>query len=134
MNIEIIKHVAVLHKAAQTLNERWGARECIDWSEAEEFVELINDLPSDIKSDQSEISVILDYSIQNDDWDSGEVANWPDAVISFSAGCAKAYDYRSCGDNWEVYSLDGTGSEEWKATTETESIAELLVTILQQSE
>ncbi|MDC8832845.1 hypothetical protein [Alteromonas gilva] len=134
MNIQSVKQVIELHDAAQTFNRRWEENEAIDWSEAEEFVALIKSLPSEIKNTRSEIQEILDHTDHNDDWDSDEVANWPELIISFTEDIEKTYDYRADGENWEVFSLDCTGAQEWKATTETESIAIKLVSALQGAE
>lgn len=133
MNIDTILQVVGIHKTAETINGHWEAREQVDWSEAEELVSLLEALPEEIKTNNLDIAGILEYVAQYDDWDSGDVANWPATVISFSERCDKAYTYRQVNDNWEVYSLDGTGAQEWKATTETESIAQHLAQVLQMT-
>ena len=42
----------------------------------------------------------------------------------------KHYTYREDGDKWEVYGTLLNGEEDWAATTETETIAVLLVDTL----
>jgi len=84
LNIETTKQLVELKTAALILNKSWTERQSIDWSEAEEFVELINKLPEEVKKTHPEISNILEHALENEDWDSGQVANWPDTVIALT--------------------------------------------------
>jgi hypothetical protein len=128
--LQNITHLSTLHAAAHTLSEHWHAGGSVDLIESKAFVKLINDMPIEIKADHSEIQGVLEQAHNNDDWDSDDVANWAQIIIDLTESVDKVYDYRADGDHWEVFSLDATGSDEWKATTETEALATKLVLVL----
>lgn len=119
-----------LYELADDINNAWCDAERVDWSEAEQLVSHCQALPSDCLAQLPEIKDILQYAADYDDWDSGDVASWPDLIRADLEKADKQYGYRADGDNWEVYSLSFTGEEEWKATVETESIAVRLVEAL----
>lgn len=119
-----------LYELADGINDSWCDNEAVDWSEAQQLVSHCQNLPADCLVQLPEIKEIIQYAADNDEWDSGVVASWPDLIRADLENADKQYSYRADDDNWEVYSLDFTGVEEWKATVETETIAERLVATL----
>mgnify|MGYP003638488906 CR=1 FL=1 len=71
-----------IYNAAIVFNKRWEQKECLDWSEAEELVELIRPIPLMDITKFKELSQILEYADFTEEWDSGYVANWPDLIIA----------------------------------------------------
>lgn len=77
MNASNVLELTVI---AKKLDSNWSEEESIDWEEAENLVRCMNQMPEEIKQTAA-ISQILDYANENSDWDSGEVANWPQSII-----------------------------------------------------
>ncbi|MCG9579071.1 hypothetical protein L1D14_22990 [Vibrio tubiashii] len=66
---------------AQQCELDWSQSESVDWSEAEELVQNCKNLDSLYLTKYSQIQDIIDYSNENLDWDSSEVASWPSTII-----------------------------------------------------
>ena len=119
-----------LYLLCDSVNNNWSEKEAVDWSEAEQLVSMCKAIPDQIAHLMPGVIGILEYAQALDDWDSGEVASWPDTIRSDIEDSDKTYHYRIEREKWTVYSLSLTGEEEWKASVETESIAEGLVKLL----
>lgn len=115
---------------AQSISVAWEEKEAVDWSEAEQLINVCREIPQDVLNTLPDIQAILAYADDNDEWDSGYVGQWPDTITESLAQSDKDYGYRHDLDHWEVFSLTLSGEEEWKATVETETIAQLLVNAL----
>ena len=109
-----------LYQAASQLERNWEEREGVDWQEAED---LIGELFNMEISDRGELQGILTYAAANDEWDSEEVAGWPQAITLYLEMSDKDYTYRSDGENWEVYGYHMSGEEDWAGTVCTETAA-----------
>ena len=70
---------------ANDINKSWGSRETVDWSEAEQLVSLIKELPERIVAN-TDLVFILEYADANEDWDSGFVGTWPETVVTVLSG------------------------------------------------
>lgn len=70
-----------------------GEQEAVDWCEAKELVGLIKGLPVEERHQLLELNLILAHAEQNEDWDSGDVAKWPDMIIECMESIDKSYDY-----------------------------------------
>lgn len=125
-----MKTLKSLYLLAEAINKSWIELERLDWSEAEQLVEECKKIPQEQLADLLNISEIITYANEYEDWDSGEVANWPE-VIRTDIECAdKCYDYQAEGENWEIFSISLIGEKEWKATAETECLAIKIVDVL----
>lgn len=82
------------------------------------------------RSDRGDLQDILNYADQECPWAPGQVATWPVRVEEFLSTSDKQFGCRPDGDNWEVYGVYASGEEDWVATVETETVAELLVAAL----
>lgn len=89
-NIEEINFIHLLSSTAVDLKVRWEEREAVNWSEAEEFVDLIGQLPQSIITNYPDVAIILDYANACDEWDSSEVARWPYIIIRFTESYLQA--------------------------------------------
>ena len=119
-----------LFEYSQQLNSSWDENESIDWSEAESLVEQCKSIPLNDRLQMKPVLELISYAEKNEDWDSGEVGRWPDIVCSEIEALPPAYEYREDGDVWEVFASYKSGSQEWRATTETELLAKTLVEVL----
>lgn len=116
-----------LYDLASELDSIWSEKESVDWQEAEDLVAQIRQMAPD---DLGELQAILDYADANDDWDSGEVASWPERIVLGLDSSGKDYQYRPAGDEWEVVGVYMSGREDWVGTVDTETLAQLLASSL----
>ncbi|MEZ9701228.1 hypothetical protein AB4455_06120 [Vibrio sp. 10N.261.46.E12] len=124
-------NLSILFNYAGDIDSNWEANEGVDWEQAEMLIEKCQkDIPAELLEKLPTVQSILSYVDENDEWDSGEVAGWPTEIRTELESFDKQYSYREDGENWEVYSLALTGDEEWKATCETEPLAEGIVKFL----
>lgn len=66
---------------AEEIEQAWSEAQQIDWSEAEQLVQAVIQLPED-EARKPEIIDILEYAAHNDDWESDVVANWPSMITT----------------------------------------------------
>lgn len=66
-----------LQNLARSIDESWVAEESVEWSEAEQLVQECQKLPTALLNRLPGVRDILCYAKNNEEWDSGEVANWP---------------------------------------------------------
>lgn len=118
---------ADLYRFAGELEEAWKENEGVEWQEAEDLVHQIEKIAED---DRDDLQMILNYAEAEDEWDCDEVATWPMRVMSSLEDSDKEYRYRPDGESWEVYGVYMSGTEDWVATVDTESVANLLITAL----
>lgn len=79
MENEIID-AKTLIDAAKTFNARWAEREGLEWDEAEELISLVYQYLS--HADNQALMEFAQYTRETEDWDSGEIANLPDLILS----------------------------------------------------
>lgn len=70
-----------LTRFCKECNRVWKANEHLEWSDAEDLVGLLKEMKNLPKNTKSVADAILKYAKANDDWDSGEVANWPNDIL-----------------------------------------------------
>lgn len=121
-----------LYEFAENCTKNWGAAESIDWTQAQDLVGMCRDIPAQYLAVLTAIDRIVAYvkEHEDNDWDSGEMGNWPAHIIDELESHDKQLGYRVDPENserWEVYGLYFTGEEDWVATVDTETIAETLV-------
>lgn len=114
------------------IDESWALEEAVDWSDAEQIVRECKQIPVDILACMPDVQGIISYADSVENWDCGMVGRWPTVIREEMEGFDKTYHYRENGEHWEVYSLALTGAEEWKATVETEAMAESVVSLYSQ--
>lgn len=119
-----------LYEMAEHVNENWTEQEGIDWSQAEQLVHQCKCAPSSILEHMPNTTAILAYTESHNEWESDLVAGWPAVIMDEIENYDHSYFYRQEGENWTVFSLALTGQKEWKATVETEALAEALVDLL----
>jgi len=112
-----------VYQHAVQLNKNWSENESVDWQEAEDFVAELRKMDLAPFPELNGIAEHIQYCDENDEWDSGVIANLPDVVISDLESVDKQYAYREKDDNWEVYSVMLTGEEDWVANVVTEAVA-----------
>ena len=123
-----------LYSFAKRLNEAWEENEGLDWQEAEDLVSMLRKTETD-NGAASELEVlrseILAYCDDNEDWDSGEVARWPNLIMI-------ALDYNSAGlmkenidDGCQVFDLRLSGKKEWVASFNQENLAIVFIGLYQ---
>lgn len=66
---------------AREFNDEWEARCSVNWEQAEYLVETLKAIPPVLIAVIPDIKQILDYADAEDEWDSGEVASWPEQII-----------------------------------------------------
>ena len=121
-----------LFSLAESINKSWEEMERVDWSEAEQLVTNLKKLPASvIHQCGNGLSRILKYSDQHDEWDCEYVASWPTKILNGLELPDGVYTYWASGDNWDIYSVKLNGEKEWKATVETETMAETFVKSLE---
>lgn len=81
-------------------------------------------------NDRGELQAIVDYTDEEDEWDSEVVAGWPGVIESYLDTGDRRYIYRSDGENWEVFGVHLSGREDWAGTVCTETMAEGFVALL----
>lgn len=122
-----------LYHMALAFSDSWEESGAVDWNDADQLTVECACIPDGLLAKLPEIQQIVDYASEHEDWDSGEAGNWPAVIRATIEGYDKEYAYKADSENWEVYSTSLTGEVEWKATVETETIAERLVQILSTS-
>jgi hypothetical protein len=91
-----------------------------------DYILEILDLYEDIKT-----SVEISDEVPDETPDCDECKSWPDEIRSDLETVEKYYEYRKTeDDDWEVYSVDIHGYEEWVANVVTEAVASKLACIL----
>ena len=77
--------LAALKKYAAICSSEWSKNDGLEWDEAENLVELckkaIRAYSKSRTETKSVLKGIVQYANTHDDWDSGEVAGWPDAIL-----------------------------------------------------
>ncbi len=71
-----------LSRLASQYHADWLADVSIDWEQAEHLVEACSLLTPETLEHCEHIKGIVDYAAQNDEWDSGDVKEWPTLIIS----------------------------------------------------
>jgi|GEM_PF-6457552 len=80
-NDQVINKLTALREDSQALNVQWAENEAVDWSEAEGLVRMLKALGGYEVHKIQPVSQILNYTLKHDEWDSGEVANWPSMLV-----------------------------------------------------
>ena len=75
--MDIMGKLKSLQCLAEGINKSWEENESVEWSEAEQLVQEFQKIPSHLLNRMPGVRDILYYAQNNEDWDSGEVANWP---------------------------------------------------------
>ena len=118
---------ADLLAAAQDAEAEWESAGAIDWSQAEQLVQLIK---QSTEYDQlvaiPAIAEIVAHADNNKDWDEGVVGAWPQTIVSALENSEYRYCIEPNGDEWDVIRRS-LAEEDWTATVDTYTIAELLV-------
>lgn len=72
------------YNLVRIIDENWAAKESVDWSEAEQIIKRCKSIPKDEieQFNLSDITEIVTYSERHDEWDSGEVCNWPTRLMA----------------------------------------------------
>jgi hypothetical protein len=71
-----------LRDGAAACLEGWGSEEAIDWTDATALVERCKKALNDAgKATKPLLKKITEYANAIEDWDSGEVANWPLQIL-----------------------------------------------------
>jgi hypothetical protein len=66
---------------AREFNDEWAEFCSVNWEQAEYLVETLKAIPPDLIALMPDIKLIVDYADAKDEWDSGEVASWPELII-----------------------------------------------------
>ena len=78
------EYIINLENYAKEVDAKWGSNESVDWSEAESLVRLVKKAHR-IAAHESKLYSVLNNIIMHtrnfEDWDSGEVGNWPTLII-----------------------------------------------------
>jgi hypothetical protein len=69
-----------LYQLSEALDKSWCENERLEYDEAELLIDECKRLNSELLCHLPSLPKIIAYSIENDDWDSGEVANWPTII------------------------------------------------------
>lgn len=67
---------------AKSINQSWEECERVDWSEAEQLIRKCRETDAATLAQLPEITEIMAYADENEDWDSEEVASWPDLILA----------------------------------------------------
>jgi len=126
-----VRQYGELYDLAEQYDNEWEANEGVDWEQAEDLVERLGQMAIEDKTYCRRILEILDYTRENDEWDSGEVARFPTLIREDLEGAGKVYSYRQTRDTWTVEGYHLTGEVEWIAEADTETLAYRLLTTLQ---
>lgn len=119
-------------EAARRAEADWESCERVEWSDAEELIRLCREIPENDLPELPQIQAMLTYAAEEADWDSEYVALWPDQILADLAladhECIKRFVPSE--DRWEVYRIMADGSQQWLADTDTEAVADRLISVL----
>ncbi|MEZ9708604.1 hypothetical protein AB4254_07990 [Vibrio breoganii] len=70
-----------LFELATSYNKSWEENSGFKWNEAEHLVEASSTLDADVLSQCPAIQELLNYAQDEDEWDCGDIGNWPSIII-----------------------------------------------------
>lgn len=117
-----------LYQLTSDIDVSWEAKEAVEWSEAEQLISELKNMDGSDRAHHEGLTDILVYAHCVEDWDSGNVANWPSAILAALKKPISRHGYAQNSDGkFEVFNVPLFGDTDLIGVLENEVAAQALV-------